>query len=100
MASEKSLIYLQKIYQQNDPVVEKDMETNVKEEIKTMPLIPLYAERTIQEYYSEKGMEIGKIRPTRNRDVFAVEVNGETEYIELGDFYASHSFRRGSRKIP
>lgn len=51
-----------------------------------LPKIPLYDEADLREYYSNKGMEIDTIKPTKRRDVFVVEANGKKEYIELGGF--------------
>ena len=45
--------------------------------------VPFYVEQELKAFYSNKNLEIDTINPTRNRDVFAVEVEGRTEYIEI-----------------
>lgn len=74
---------LQKVFDQNEP--EKVL-TEVNEEPVVIRNISLYAEQDLEAFYSNKNMEIHTINPTRDRDVFAVEVDGRTEYIELGGF--------------
>ncbi|QUW20545.1 hypothetical protein JSQ81_11815 [Sporosarcina sp. Marseille-Q4063] len=46
----------------------------------------VYAEMEIKNYYKNKNMEVGAIHGTNKSDIFSVEVDGKTEYIELSGF--------------
>ncbi|WP_172370357.1 hypothetical protein [Sporosarcina jiandibaonis] len=46
--------------------------------------VPFYAETEIKDFYKEK--KIGAIHTTNKSDIFSVEVDGKTEYIELSGF--------------
>jgi hypothetical protein len=48
--------------------------------------VPFYAEAEIKDYYKEKNIEVRAIHRTNNSDIFSVEVNSKTEYIELSGF--------------
>ena len=48
--------------------------------------IPLFDEADLREFYSNKDIEIDTIKTTNRRDLFIVEANGKTEYVELGGF--------------
>ncbi|WP_210471360.1 hypothetical protein [Sporosarcina sp. 6E9] len=51
-----------------------------------VPSVPFYAESEIKDYYKEKKIEIGAIQLTNKSDIFSVEVDGKTEYVELTGF--------------
>jgi hypothetical protein len=65
------------------------VENNNASEVPVIPIaqkVPFYAEAEIKDYYNEMKMEIGTIQRTNKSDIFSVEVDGKTEYIELSGF--------------
>lgn len=50
------------------------------------PTVPLFDEADLREFYLKKDIKIDTIKPTKNRDLFIVEANGKTDYVELGGF--------------
>jgi hypothetical protein len=55
-------------------------------EFQSVQKVPFYAEAEIKDYYKEKNIEVGAIHRTNKSDIFSVEVDGKTEYIELSGF--------------
>ena len=51
-----------------------------------IPKVPFYAESEIKDYYMEMNTKVEEIKPTSKSDIFSVEVDGKTEYIELTGF--------------
>ena len=71
---------LQQLVDKGKPKVEEEKDSVV------VPNVPFYAESEIKDYYKEKNIEIGTIQLTNKSDIFSVEVDGKTEYIELTGF--------------
>ena len=70
---------LQELVDKGKPKVEKDRPS-------ISSTIPLFDEADLRNFYSNKDIEINTIKPTKRRDLFIVEANGKTEYVELGGF--------------
>ena len=69
---------LQELVDKGKPKVEK--------ESSSIPKVPFYAESEIKDYYLEMNTKVEGIKPTSKSDIFSVEVDGKTEYIELTGF--------------
>jgi hypothetical protein len=69
---------LQKIYDQKSP---KSVPTATTGSVSP---IPWSSEQDIKAFYAKMNMTISSISPTKNRDVFVVNIDGRTEHIALG----------------
>ena len=60
--------------------------SKVEKESSPISEVPFYAEWEIKEYYMEMNTKVEEIKPTSTSNIFSVEVDGKTEYIELTGF--------------
>lgn len=65
----------------------KTSDVSNEEDQPLLPLtIPFYAEQEITTFYTNKNEQVAHIKPTSDRDVFKVEVNGRIDFVEVGGF--------------
>ena len=77
---------LQELVDHGKPQVGLEKSSVEKDSPSILPTIPLFDEADLREFYSNKDIEIDTIKPTKRRDLFIVEANGKTDYVELGGF--------------
>ena len=77
---------LQELVDKGKPKVEKEKSKIEKDNPPIRPTVPFFDEADLREFYLDKDIKIDKIKPTKNRDLFIVEANGKTDYVELGGF--------------
>ena len=77
---------LQSLVDKGKPKFEKGKSKIENDSPSILPTIPLFDEADLREFYSNKAIEIDTIEPTKRRDLFIVEANGKTDYVELGGF--------------
>ncbi len=69
---------LQKIYDQKSPKSVPSATTG------SVSPIPWSSEQDIKAFDAKMNMTVSSISPTKNRNIFSVNVDGRTENIELG----------------
>jgi len=77
---------LQDLVDKGKPKVEKEKAKIEKASPPIRPTVPFFDEADLREFYLNKDIKIDTIKPTKNRDLFIVEANGNTDYVELGGF--------------
>jgi hypothetical protein len=77
---------LQGIYDQGVKKEEKAVEKVITNEPKEISAVLPDAEAEIRDFYAAGHLKPNSIQATTVEDVYRVEVNGETQYIELGGF--------------
>jgi hypothetical protein len=77
---------LQGIYDQGVKKEEKAVEKVITNESKEISAVLPEAEAEIRDFYAAGHLKPSSIQATTAEDVYRVEVNGETQYIELGGF--------------
>lgn len=78
---------VQKILTGNNPTASELINEGTEEAQGLLPpTIPFYAEKELKAHYAKQEEEVDKITPTNERDIFKVDVNERTEYVEVGGF--------------